>query len=593
MYLAKLKLWNFRKFGSENEFDLDNPHLEVDFTEGLNVLIGPNDSGKTAIIDSIKHVLKTHSSEYIRLTVDDFYNKENRLRIECIFEDLNDEEAKHFLKWLGVEEQENGEDRVYLRVFLDAEKKDGEIMSYEIKAGVEDEGYRLVGGARKYLRTTYLKPLRNAKEELVSKRGSRLSQILRGHKIFKDEENREELVKKFEDFSEKIKDYFEEGEGEGPIKDKLEDFLLDFFGEKRGANLSIPDRDFKEIIENLELSLEEEKLGLGSHNLLFMAAELLNLRKNDWDGLRLGLIEELEAHLHPQSQLRMVKTLEDKSNVQFVLTTHSPNLASKIDLKNLIICGNSINTDDNSDIKETEGLDKKTKKPEVFPIGPKDSSFTKLKPNDYKFLERFLDVTKSNLFFSEGVIMVEGWSEELLIPAIAKHKGLSLTKQGITVVNVAGTSFLRYSKIFQRKELNKGILDIPVSVVRDLDIKQENKDEYKQKVNERREEFDGQLVETFCSIKQNLEYSLARSEILGSEFKEVVKDIHSGTDWSNFTEKLKEKGSDFLNKTEIAYRLAQRIEEDHEEEREIDFEDYKSDSISYIIDAIKYASREY
>ena len=36
------------------------------------------------------------------------------------------------------------------------------------------------------------------------------------------------------------------------------------------------------------------------------------------------------------------------------------------------------------------------------------------------FLERFLDVTKANLFFAKGVIMVEGWAEEILIPALAK-----------------------------------------------------------------------------------------------------------------------------------------------------------------------------
>ena len=58
MYLAEIKLWNFRKYGSQEEFNLGKPHITIPFSEGLNVLIGENDSGKTAILDAIKIVLK-------------------------------------------------------------------------------------------------------------------------------------------------------------------------------------------------------------------------------------------------------------------------------------------------------------------------------------------------------------------------------------------------------------------------------------------------------------------------------------------------------------------------------------------------------
>ncbi len=63
MYLNELKLWNFRKYGSGGDLvneknKIREPDLKVQFQNGLNVLIGENDSGKTAIIDSIKLVLK-------------------------------------------------------------------------------------------------------------------------------------------------------------------------------------------------------------------------------------------------------------------------------------------------------------------------------------------------------------------------------------------------------------------------------------------------------------------------------------------------------------------------------------------------------
>lgn len=53
MYLSELKLWNFRKYVivSGADFDTSEPALTVCFHEGVIVLIGENDSGKTAIID--------------------------------------------------------------------------------------------------------------------------------------------------------------------------------------------------------------------------------------------------------------------------------------------------------------------------------------------------------------------------------------------------------------------------------------------------------------------------------------------------------------------------------------------------------------
>ena len=73
-----------------------------------------------------------------------------------------------------------------------------------------------------------------------------------------------------------------------------------------------------------------------------MAAEMIHLKRENYTGLRLGLIEELEAHLHPQAQLRVLKSLiNDKANdIQYILTTHSTILGSSIPLKYLKLCSN-------------------------------------------------------------------------------------------------------------------------------------------------------------------------------------------------------------------------------------------------------------
>lgn len=167
-----------------------------------------------------------------------------------------------------------------------------------------------------------------------------------------------------------------------------------------------------------------------------MATELLHLRRN-WNGLKLCVIEELEAHLHPQAQMKIIEKLKKESeenNIQFILTTHSPNIASKVNLKSLIIC----------------------KENDVFPMGEDftilgDEIKTGKYKNSYEYLERFLDVTKSNLFFMKGIILVEGWSEEILIPKIAEKIGYDLTKQEISIINVGSTAFLHFAKIFLRK----------------------------------------------------------------------------------------------------------------------------------------------
>ena len=98
------------------------------------------------------------------------------------------------------------------------------------------------------------------------------------------------------------------------------------------------------------------------------------------------------------------------------------------------------------------------------------SEYTRLNSGDYDFLQRFLDATKSNLFFAKGVIFVEGDAENILIPTIAKLIGYPLHKYGISIVNVGNTAFLRYSKIFIRKK-STDTIGVPVAIVTDLDVR--------------------------------------------------------------------------------------------------------------------------
>jgi putative ATP-dependent endonuclease of the OLD family len=246
MYLSNLKLWNFRKFGSKSEINLENPNLNLNLTNGLNVIIGENDSGKTAIIDAIKIVLKTHSNDYIRVEDKDFYNDASRFRIELIFESLTPDEAKNFTEWIGWRGTADTT-RPFLKVNYDVRRHDKKILPADIKAGVDEDGFLLTAEAREYLKATYLKPLRDAENELIAKRNSRLSQILLGHEAFKGKENTNELVQIFASLKTDLENYFK-GEFESKIfdeagyeqknkpqegkqiKDKIDSYIKDFYG---------------------------------------------------------------------------------------------------------------------------------------------------------------------------------------------------------------------------------------------------------------------------------------------------------------------------------------------------------------------------
>jgi putative ATP-dependent endonuclease of OLD family len=531
MYLSELKLWNFRKYGMKGDkIEEAKPGLTVKFKKGLNLLVGENDSGKTAIIDAVKHVLYTQIYEFLRLEDIDFFKPEKgkrteNLKIECIFRGFEPSEAANFLEWIGFEENK-GKQEYVLKIRLTARNHNNRIIS-DVKAGPDEVGTQLDGTARDLLRVTYLKPLRDAESELTPGYRNRFAQILKSDKLFQKKKNEKDEKHVLETYIEKandeIKSFFKkdsvtyrdvengeerESSAAKPIMDKLNGFLEEFFpeGSMPAPFVGIAGSELSDILSKLSLKLEEHKAGLGSLNLLYIAAELLLLQRENHTGLKLALIEELEAHLHPPAQLRLIEFLQKEENErkgQYILSSHSTTLASSIKLNNLIIC---------------KGVN-------VFPMG---NDNTQLFPGDYKFLERFLDATKANLFFARGVILVEGDAENLLIPTLAKIIDRPLHRHGVSIVNVGGKAFLRYSKIFLRKDTNEPEMEIPVSVITDLDVKP--KEYYEGKGNSVPDDIPGEkkrkkpeLEKKYCSgskylkacVSNNwtLEYEIALSSL--------------------------------------------------------------------------------
>ncbi len=198
---------------------------------------------------------------------------------------------------------------------------------------------------------------------------------------------------------------------------------------------------------------------------------------------------------------------------------------------------------------------------------------TDLEKGDYLFLQRFLDVTKANLFFAKGVIMVEGDAENLLIPVIAEIIGYPLEQYGVSMVNVGSTAFLRYSRIFIRKD--GGTMGIPVAVLTDCDEKpkyDENnvsascKEKMAEAVERKEKYYTKDAVKGFISPQWTFEYCLAQS-CLKDDFHRAVhygKKIKNSDKYALTDEKIAEADKAVsderrlwkdLSGEEIAYKI--------------------------------------
>lgn len=458
MFLEKVEYYDFRKYKSTAGF----AGLTVNLNKGMNLIVGENDAGKTAIIDGIKLLLGTLSDEYDKIIDTDFYTENgtefsDTFKIVGYFKELADKEAAEFLEWISYSK----EGLPVLKVTLEVKKvinSNGNVYFERKVYGGDNHSETVIDTEkRQLLKAIYLKPLRDAQRELRPGPYSRISNILSAHPKI-GESGKRELLEIINDANDNVKNFFSRDDHNVVqlIMEQLKTFYDKNDLEKSKITFNVSETNIYSILSRLSLDTESVNLGLGNSNLLYIAVELLLMRNDsDYVGPRIALIEEIEAHLHPQAQIRLIKQMENNSATQFILTTHSTNLASSINPKNLIFLY----------------------KNKAFSMVHTE---TCLEEEDYEFLERFLDATKSNLFFAKGLIFVEGDAENLLLPAFAELIGYPLHEYGVSIVNIGNTAFERYVKLFSRK--NSDRLDLPISIVTDVDIRpiQYYKDKKKQ-----------------------------------------------------------------------------------------------------------------
>lgn len=424
MYLESLTITNFRRL----------EEATVSFRPGLNVIVGENNSGKTAIIDGIRALLNDYSVEPDDIRI---INGARAIGASIVgtFDGLSsvDDEAAFLEALIASGKAGAYKARIALTATLNGDHID---RSIALGAGQRGTAYYDI---LTRLRLDYLPPLRDPNSSTRGLRAGRNSRVAELIKKTTTDEEKDALLLIATRANRRLKSSKPLGRATGYVRDNLE-LMSGGAAFQDDAELNFLNPEFPRLAAQLEAYSDGRSIGmsgLGSGNLIYIAAVLGELEKaNDSERrYRVLIIEEPEAHLHPHRQVLLLRFLRDQVEratrpLQVFVTTHSPIFASEAALESLLPISHVV----------------------VAPKTPHDAPkvLTTIKPviidpdkKEVVKIRQYLDATRSELFFARKILLVEGDSERFALPSLARahNNEYDFERAGISLLSAAGLNF--------------------------------------------------------------------------------------------------------------------------------------------------------
>lgn len=222
-----------------------------------------------------------------------------------------------------------------------------------------------------------------------------------------------------------------------------------------------------------DCSLPETYNGLGYLNLIGILFEIETKIQELFEqpaDINLLYIEEPEAHTHPQLQYIFIRNIkshikahrnkllkEKNKQLQILITSHSSHIVSECNFDDIIYLkknGNTVIAKSFNSLKEEYGGDEQ---------------------KGFKFVKQYLTMNRSELFFTDKAICIEGDTERILMPMMMhkidnkekpKADLIPLLSQNISIIEVGAHSHI-FIPLFE-------FLGIKVLIITDVDAATKN-----------------------------------------------------------------------------------------------------------------------